>query len=446
MTAGCSAQPIPLLSGQVAAARGSYKSDGRAGSRWRWRPKRTIVYTSWDAEEPGLIGSTEWAETHADELKQKAILYVNSDNNARGILGIEGSQDLEHLVTAVADDVTDPETHVSVGQRMRAGLRLDAYDSASSDKDHAKAVAKMAGDPARDLPIGALGGGSDYGSFIGHLGIPSLDLRYEGEGEGGGVYHSRYDTFEHHSRFVDPGFVYDSLLAKTVGRVVMRAADEALPPQRASDFAEEVSISLKEVKKLADDNREAAEKQAALLKDDVFTLTADPTKPSGVPTALKPVPKFDFAPLDNAVARLTKSAKTYDDATWPRTARHLAPDRLAHLQALMQNIDQLLTPDSGLPRRPWFKNLIMAPGTLTGYGTKTLPVVREGIEQERFDEAARYIPLTARTRISTPTATRNSTRRQVCAEGRGVIMTVRKTANPTPRGTGAGAAWVNSNT
>ena len=174
----------------------------------------------------------------------------------------------------------------------------------------------------------------------------------------------------------------------------MRAADDALPPQRASDFAEEVALALKEVKKLADDNREAADKQAALLKDDAFTLNADPTKPRGVPTALKPVPPFDFAPLDNAVGRLTRSAKAYDDALAANGAA-LSPDRLAHLQALMQNIDQLLTPEAGLPRRPWFKNLIQAPGTLTGYGTKTLPVVREGIEQERFDEAARYITLTA---------------------------------------------------
>ncbi len=380
------------LSGQVALlaeakAMGVLAADG-------WRPKRTIVYTSWDAEEPGLIGSTEWAETHADELKQKAVLYVNSDTNHRGILAIEGSQDLEHLVTAVASDVIDPETHVPVGERARAGLRLDAYDSASPDKDHAKSVAKMAADPMRDLPIGALGGGSDYGAFIGHLGIPALDLRYSDEGESSGVYHSRYDTFEHHSRFVDPGFVYDSLLASTIGRVVMRAADESLPPQRAADFAEEVAVALKEVKKLAVDNREAAEKQAALLNDHVFALTADPSKPSGAPTVLKPVPPFDFTPLDSAVARLAKSAKAYDDALAANGAA-LSPDRLAHLQALMQNIDQTLTPDAGLPRRTWFKNLIQAPGTLTGYGTKTLPVVREGIEQERFDEAARFIPLTA---------------------------------------------------
>jgi N-acetylated-alpha-linked acidic dipeptidase len=380
------------LSGQVALlseakALGALAAGG-------WRPKRSIVYASWDAEEPGLIGSTEWAETHADELKQKAILYINSDNNERGVLALEGSQDFEGLADAVARSVIDPEKGVSVNERLRAHLRLAAFDSHSEDKDHAKAVAAFAADPDRDVPIGALGSGSDYGSFLNHLGIPAMDIRYTDEGQSGGVYHSRYDTFEHHSRFVDPGFVYDSLLARTVGHAVLMAADSALPLQRASDFASEVAQDLKEVKKLAQDQREKAEKQAALLGAHAFVLDADPTKPFGEPTALKPVPAFDFTPLDSAVARLTRSAQSYDDSL----AAHgsgLSPDRLARLQSLMQGIDQTLIADVGLPGRPWFKNLVYAPGTLTGYGVKTLPGVREGIEQERFDDAVRYIALTA---------------------------------------------------
>ncbi len=359
-----------------------------------WRPKRSIVYTSWDGEEPGLIGSTEWTETHADELKQKAVLYINSDTNHRGILSVEGTQDFEGLVDTVAKDVSDPEKGVSVGERMRAHLRLAAFDSHSEDKDHAKAVAAFAADPARDLPINATGSGSDYGSFTNHLGIPVLDLGYNDEGKSSGVYHSRYDTFEHHSRFVDPGFVYDSLLARTVGRVVIMAADSDLPLQRASDFASEIAQDLKEVKKLATDQREKAGKQAVLLRDHVFALDADPTKPFGAPAALKPVPALDFSPLESAVTRLTKSARVYDDAL-ARNGTALSADGLARLQSLMQSIDQTLTADVGLPGRPWFKNLVYAPGTLTGYGTKTLPGVREAIEQERFDEAVRYIPLTA---------------------------------------------------
>ena len=380
------------LSGQIALL-AEAKAMG-ALAREGWRPKRSIVYGSWDGEEPGLIGSTEWAETHADELKQKAILYINSDTNHRGILSVEGTQDFEGLVDAVSKSLIDPEKNVSVGERMRAHLRLAAFDSHSEDKDHAKAVAAFAADPARDMTIDATGSGSDYGTFVNHLGIPVLNFGYSDEGKSNGVYHSRYDTFEHHTRFVDPGFVYDALLAKTVGRVVIMAADSDLPLQHASDFASEIAQDLKEVKKLATDQREKAEKQAALLRDHAFTLDADPTKPFGDPTVLKSVPKFDFSPLDSAVTRLTKSARAYDDAL-ARNGSALSADRLAKLQSLMQNIDQTLTADVGLPGRPWFKNLIYAPGTLTGYGTKTLPGVREGIEQERFDDATRYITLTA---------------------------------------------------
>ncbi|MDE2133465.1 MAG: M28 family peptidase [Alphaproteobacteria bacterium] len=380
------------LSGQAALLSEAKAIGSLAASGWR--PKRTIVYTSWDGEEPGLIGSTEWAETHGDELKQKAILYINSDTNNRGILELGGSQDFEHLATGVAADVSDPETGVSVGQRLRAKLRLAALDPEAKEKDHAKAIAKIAADPDRDVPIAALGSGSDYSAFLQHLGVPALSVEYGGEGNSGGVYHSRYDTFEHHKRFDDPGFVYDALLAKTIGRLVLRLSDADLPLQQAGDFADSISLYLTEVKKLAGEKREAAETQAKLLNDRAFALVADPTKSSGTPTPLKQVPQFDFAPLEKASERLKTSAKGYDDAL-AKSGAGLSPDRLARVQALMQSIDQTLASDTGLPGRPWFKNLIYAPGTLTGYGAKTLPGVREAIEQQRWDDVNRYIKLTA---------------------------------------------------
>jgi N-acetylated-alpha-linked acidic dipeptidase len=252
----------------------------------------------------------------------------------------------------------------------------------------------MAADPDRDAPIEALGSGSDYSSFLQHLGVPALDVRFDNEGDSSGVYHSRYDTFEHHSRFVDPGFVYDALLAKTIGRLVLRVADADLPVQRAGDFADEVSLYRTEVEKLASDKRGAAEVQAGMLRDRSFALAADPTKSSGTPTALEQVPKFDFSPLDAAVDRLKASAKAYDGAL-AKGGADLPADRLARLQALMQDIDQTLAPDTGLPGRPWYKNLIYAPGSLTGYGAKTLPGVREAIEQQRWTDVERYNKLTA---------------------------------------------------
>ncbi|HEY1633061.1 MAG TPA: M28 family peptidase [Rhizomicrobium sp.] len=384
------------LSGQVvlleeAKAMGELAKQG-------WRPKRTIVYASWDGEEPGLLGSTEWVEAHAAELKQKAVFYLNSDSNGRGFLGVGGNHDLEHFVTQAANDVTDPETRVSVAARARAHIRVEALAPPSHDPAtvaRLKADAKVAADPKRDLPIEPLGSGSDYSAFLEHLGIPSLDIEYGDEGSSGGVYHSRYDTFEHYDRFGDPGFVYEAVLAKTVGRMIMRAADTDLPVQNAGDFADKMTGYIAELKKLADDKREAQGVQAKLLTDKAFELSADPTKSSGLPTALKPVPKIDFGALDKASAKLKTSASAYD-AAFAKNAARLAPPARARLMAVMQKIDQTLAPDHvGLPGRPWFQNIIYAPGRLTGYGAKTLPGVREAIEDERYAEASKYVGVTA---------------------------------------------------
>jgi N-acetylated-alpha-linked acidic dipeptidase len=366
--------------------------------RQGWRPKRTIVYLSWDGEEPGLLGSTEWAEAHAAELKEKAVLYINTDGNNRGFLSVEGSHDLEHFVNAVAADVNDPESHATIAERARAKIRVDAINPPSHDPEvvaRLKGEAKIAADPSKDFPIGALGSGSDYSAFIEHLGVPALNVAFGDEGASGGVYHSRYDTFEHFSRFGDPAFVYEAVLAKTVGRMVIRAADSDLPIQQAGDFADTVATYATEVKKLAADKREAADIQAKMLTDRSFQLTADPTKSSGVPTALKPVPEVDFAPLDAAVTRLKASATAYDDAV-AKNGATLSPEARGHLQSLMLTIDQTLAPENtGLPERPWFQNLIYAPGRFTGYGAKTLPGIREAIEDERYADADRYSKLTA---------------------------------------------------
>ncbi len=311
---------------------------------------------------------------------------------AGDILKIDGSHDFQHLVNMVAADVIDPEKSVPVGQRLRAKMRLDAL--ASDAKPHIKEEAKIAADPTKDFPIEAMGSGSDYSSFIEHLGLPALNIEYGGEGSSTGVYHSRYDTFEHHSRFVDPGFVYDALLAKTIGRVVLRTADSDLPLQRASGFADAISEYLTEIKKLIKDKSEEAETQTKLLRDSAFTLVADPTKSSGQPTALLPVPKIDLAALEDAINRLKSSAKAYDDA-FAKNAARLNAGQQARLQALMRDIDQTLAPAVGLPGRPWYKNLIYAPGRFTGYETKTLPGVREAIEDQRWADAGRYAKFTA---------------------------------------------------
>ena len=357
-----------------------------------WRPKRTIVYASWDGEEPMLLGSTEWAETHAAELQKKAVVYINSDSNGRGPLRIDGSHDLEHVVDQIAAEVTDPETGVSSDARRRAIMRVAAADGGASPE--AKTDAEIAADPAKDTPIAGPGSGSDYSPFIDHLAVPTLNLEYGGEGSSAGVYHSAYDTFEHHSRFVDPGFVYDALLARTVGRLVIRFADADLPQQQAGDMAAQVLRYLDEIRKLESSKRTDATTQAGLLASDAYRLAADPARTNGPPEALKPVPHIDLAPLTDAAARLKTSAAAYNAAL----AAHgsgLPPDRLATLQGLMQSIDQTLASDVGLPERPWYRHLIYAAGRFTGYGAKTLPGVREAIEEQRWDDADRYARLTA---------------------------------------------------
>jgi len=356
-----------------------------------WQPKRSIVYTSWDGEEPMLLGSTEWAETHADELQKKAVLYINSDGNGRGILNISGSEDLEKFAGDVMAGMTDPETGLAVADRRRAKLQ-----TGGAEDDHARAMATRAGDRTKNMPISPLGSGSDYTPFLQHLGIDTIDFGYSGEGNSNGVYHSRYDTFEHHSKFVDPGFVYDAMLAKTIGRAVLLAADSPLPLQQTADFADACAQYASELKKLADDRRNAAQNQAKLLAANAYNLSADPRLPHANPIQLKTVPAFDFAPLDNAVAGLKKSAAAYDSAVAAKGAA-LSPAARAQLLGLMQSLDQTLLLDQGLPGRPWYKNALYAPGRFTGYGAKTMPGIREAIEDERLDDVQTYIGLTADT-------------------------------------------------
>jgi N-acetylated-alpha-linked acidic dipeptidase len=209
----------------------------------------------------------------------------------------------------------------------------------------------------------------------------------------GGVYHSAYDTYEHYSRFGDPGFVYTPLLAKTAGRIMLRMADSEVPLARYGDFADTVARYVDQVKRLADARRQQAEAQAKMLAANAFRLADDPSKTSGPPTALKRVPHFNMAPLDNAVDHLKRSAKTYDTALAARGAR-LSKETKAKLVELARQTEQTLVNDAGLPGRGWYKHLIYAPGRYTGYNPKTLPGVREGIEEERFADVDRYAALT----------------------------------------------------
>jgi N-acetylated-alpha-linked acidic dipeptidase len=354
-----------------------------------WRPKRTLVYASWDGEEPGLIGSTEWAETHAEELLRKAVVYVNSDGNGRGFFNPSGSHSLQTLVNQAAASVIDPQTGVSALDRRRARIMVEGNKKGAEPE--AKKMAKSVADGGAP-PLGALGSGSDYTAFIDHLGIASLNLGYGGENDTDGVYHSAYDSFDHFSRFGDPGFAYGVALAKTAGRVVLRTANADILPLRFVDFAERIGDYVDELHKLADTMRETTELQHRMLDDGQYKLAADPTKTYLPPERDAAVPVLNLAPLDNALLRLKKSAKSCDEAIKKagQGGFKLGAESRQQLEQLLRGMEQSLVKTEGLPGRDWFRHMIYAPGLKTGYRAKTLPGVREAIDDRRWPEAERH--------------------------------------------------------
>ena len=363
--------------------------------RHGWRPARTIVYASWDGEEPMLLGSTEWAETHARELQQKAVLYLNSDTNARGFLSVGGSHSLQHMVNQVAAGVTDPETRVSLQQRERAAIEVEAAGSKLEPMTRELAGLAAAGG---DIPLSALGSGSDYSPFLDHLGLATLHVQFGGEDADAGIYHSRYDSFDHFIRFGDPTFEYEVALAKVAGHIVMRTADAEILPMRFADFSSTLDRNVRELHQELAAERQAAQQQHKLLDSNAYRLAADPTRPVAPPERLSDVPRVDLAPLDEAAKRLRQSAQAYETAYDARAAAGLSiPARqLRQINMLMGTMEQRLLDEAGLPGRPWYKNTMQAPGALTGYAPKTIPAVREALEAQNWSGAEQYAASTAR--------------------------------------------------
>jgi N-acetylated-alpha-linked acidic dipeptidase len=379
------------LSGQIAML-----SEARALgalAKTGWRPKRTVVYCAWDGEEPGLLGSTEWAETHADLLREKAAVYINSDSNSRGYLDVGGSHTLEKFLNQVARDVRDPEKGVSVADRKRAAQLLAVRPGNAPEQQRERHDARE----RADFRIEPLGSGSDYTPFLQHLGIAALNIGFEGEGHYG-QYHSIYDSFDHYVRFMDPRFEYGVALAQTGGRLVLRLAGADVLPFEFDDFAETLGRYVDEVAKLADDLRDETAETNRRLADKTYDACDDPTETWLPPQRYEPVPYLDFSPLRNAVATLSHSVEEYDRAVADlgKTGRELPPEAQQALDQVLMKSERALTRSEGLPRRPWFVHHVYAPGFYTGYGVKTLPGVREAIEQRNWKEAADETQITAR--------------------------------------------------
>ncbi|WP_167597487.1 transferrin receptor-like dimerization domain-containing protein [Leeuwenhoekiella sp. ZYFB001] len=336
------------------------------------KPKRTIVYCAWDAEEPGLIGSTEWVEDHQEVLKDKAVVYINTDGNGRGFLGVGGSHTLETMVKEIAGSIEDPQTGVSLVERRAAAAKVANRDT--------------------DFRLSALGSGSDYTPFIQHTGIPSLNLGFGGESSGG-EYHTIFDTYSHYTRFKDPGFDYGITLAKTAGHITLRMANADILPFEMNAWYITISEYMDEVTETTDAMRKQAEKQQQLVAENAYVIAADPKDNLKAPEAEKDIPYLDFSPLQNALASVKTSVHDFSKTDFTS----LSASKQKMVNAKLKDLEKALLSESGLPRRPWFKHQIYAPGFYTGYGVKTLPGVREAIKQKNFEEAQEQIEKLAKT-------------------------------------------------
>lgn len=350
-----------------------------------WRPKRTIVYAAWDGEEQGLLGSTEWVELHAEQLRKNALAYVNSDNSGRGFLRVGGSHTLERFINEVAREVTDPQKKVSVLERLRAARIVRGSSEARRELRQRS-----------DLQIDALGSGSDYTPFLQHLGIASLDIRFSGE-NGGGSYHSIYDSFDHYTRFGDPSFDYGIALAKTAGRAVLRLADADVVPFEFSALSDTLGRYVSEVARLADSMRDETEEKNRQIQEGSLQAFFDPSEPFVMPEPRPSVPHLNFAPLHNAVTQLRESSRQFSEALKPLAGQQPSPGIQESLDTILLGSERALTRSAGLPRRPWFKHQIYAPGFYTGYGVKTLPGVREAIEQRNWKEVEEQVAIASQT-------------------------------------------------
>jgi N-acetylated-alpha-linked acidic dipeptidase len=297
-----------------------------------WRPKRTILLALWDAEEFGLIGSTEWLEKHQAELAKKLVVYLNSDSNGKGWISAGGSPMLDQFLRGVLDEISDPVTGKKVLETPRQSKET----------------------PAPKFAVTPPGAGSDYTAFVHHLGIPVLNLGFSGE-DSGGVYHSIYDSLAWFSRFGDPGFVYGKALTQVMTTSLIRLADAPILPFEFGVLARDAREYVGEIEKLA--ASKAGKVDLAAVKAQLQLLEADARR-------------YD-AELERAVPKALKAQ----------------PEKLARLNELLYQAEQRLLAVEGLPGRSWYKHQIYAPGMYTGYSAKTLPGVREAVEAGRWQEA-----------------------------------------------------------
>ena len=347
-----------------------------------WKPDRTLIYCAWDGEEPGLLGSTEWVEKHEKELQQKAVVYINSDGNGRGFLSVEGSHALEPLMDEIAKEVIDPQTNVSVFERKKANEAI----SSKSTETKKKILDE------KNLKLDAMGSGSDYSAFIQHSGVPALNIGYGGEDEGG-EYHSIYDSYDLYAKFKDPGFQYGVVLAETAGHAVLRMANADVLPFDFTHLYNTIDNYSKDLISLLQKTKETTDIENQIIKSGGYTIGEDPTKKLINPVVKSEVPYLDFSPLQNALEALKKSTDSLKSIYENKIKTNSSS---ASFNQSLYRAEQQLLSETGLPRRAWYKHTLYAPGFYTGYGVKTMPGIREAIEQRKWKEAQEQIEVVAK--------------------------------------------------
>jgi N-acetylated-alpha-linked acidic dipeptidase len=348
-----------------------------------YKLKRTLVYCAWDGEEQGLLGSTEWAEDHQEELRKKAVAYINTDGNSRGFIGVGGSHTLEPFFNEIADAVIDPQTGVSIKERRYANQMVNG-DKATRTR--------MMGN--KNIKLSALGAGSDWSGFLQFLGIASLNLGFGGEGSGG-EYHSVYDSYDHFTKFKDPGFQYGVALSKTAGRTMMRLANADVLPIDFNSFYKTVNDYVGELKTLLDNTRAETDQENKMINEKLFDVAKDPKKGFQSPKPKDVVPYLNFSELENKMAELKTNAEEFQKLYANGT--QLSAAKQKELNAILFKVERSLINEKGLPRRSWYKHQVYAPGFYTGYGVKTLPGIREGIEERNWKEAQDNIQIVSKT-------------------------------------------------
>ena len=297
-----------------------------------WKPRRTIILCSWDAEEYGLIGSTEWAEENATELREKALAYLNLDAAVSGAhFGASSVPSLWKLIRAVTRDVKDPKTGKSVYQQWQDRTR-EMRPEGELDSGEAR--------------IGALGSGSDYTPFLQHLGIASTDMGFGGDY---GVYHSAYDSFYWMDHFGDPGFVYHVAAAQVWGTLAMRLAEAEGLPFDYTDYANQIRDFFTDAVKLA--------KRRNL---------------SG---------SFDEKGMTAAVEDFASEAARLEKSRQETISKGADTARMKRINEALIAGERAFIDPTGLRGRVWYKHQIYAPGIYTGYAAQPLTDFRQAIDE-----------------------------------------------------------------